>query len=85
MIQRSLVWALLEFNGREIEPVMKIASPVFSQRSELQGEPSHPARSPAQLIDYIFFSDDFELISPHVFDNSTTSDHHPVRSRLRLA
>ncbi len=134
MIQRSYLWTLLEFNGKEIEvfvthlshlphpnkirqeqvaelmaaitqsrrpwilmgdfnalpsepeiaALIKISSPVFAQQPELLAEMSYPAQDPTIRLDYIFFSDHFELLSQQIIDNGTTSDHRPIRSRLRL-
>jgi endonuclease/exonuclease/phosphatase family metal-dependent hydrolase len=82
-------WILIgDFNSLptspEISALMKIASPVFAQQPELLAEMSHPAQDPTMRIDSVFFSDDFELLSQQVVDNGTTSDHRPIRSRLRL-
>jgi endonuclease/exonuclease/phosphatase family metal-dependent hydrolase len=35
-------------------------------------------------IDYIFFSEHFELVEHNVLDNQGTSDHRPVLARLKL-
>ena len=71
-------------SGPEIAAVMAISSPVFARRPELLEELSHPAQDPVKRIDYIFFSDHFELLGQEVIDNGTTSDHRPIRTRLRL-
>jgi len=35
-------------------------------------------------IDYIFFSEHFELVEQKVLDNQGTADHRPVLARLKL-
>jgi len=82
-------WILMgDFNALPSEPeivaLTKISSPVFAQQPELFAEMSHPARDPVIRLDYILFSEHFELLSQQVVDNGTTSDHRPIRSRLRL-
>jgi endonuclease/exonuclease/phosphatase family metal-dependent hydrolase len=82
-------WILMgDFNalpsGPEIAALMEISSPVFAQQPELLAEESHPAQNPKMRIDYIFFSGHFELLGQEVVDNGATSDHRPIRSRLRL-
>lgn len=87
--QSQRPWILMgDFNampsGPEIAALMEISSPVFARRPELFEELSHPAQDPRKRIDYIFFSDHFELLGQEVIDNGVTSDHRPIRTRLRL-
>jgi len=82
-------WILMgDFNALPSEPeiaaLTKISSPVFAQQPGLFAEMSHPARDPELRLDYIFFSEHFELLSQQVVDNGMTSDHRPIRSRIRL-
>ena len=82
-------WILMgDFNALPSEPeiaaLVKISSPVFAQQPELLAGMSYPAQDPTIRLDYIFFSDHFELLSQQIIDNGTTSDHRPIQSRLRL-
>ncbi len=82
-------WILMgDFNALPTEPEISelkaISSAVFEQQPALLEEPSHPMTDPEIRIDYIFFSDHFELIEQQVVDTGGTSDHRPIRSWLKL-
>jgi endonuclease/exonuclease/phosphatase family metal-dependent hydrolase len=82
-------WILMgDFNAQPDEPeiveLLKMSNQVFTQKPELLKELSHDSLEPTMRIDYIFFSEHFELIEQKVLDNQGTSDHRPVLARLKL-
>ena len=82
-------WILMgDFNAQPHEPeiveLLKVSNPVFTQKPELLKALSHESLEPTMRIDYIFFSEHFELVEQKVLDNQGTSDHRPVLARLRL-
>jgi len=82
-------WILMgDFNAQPHEPeiveLLKMSNPIFTQKPELLKELSHESLEPTMRIDYIFFSEHFELIEQKVIDNQGTADHRPVLARLKL-
>ncbi|RLC15007.1 MAG: hypothetical protein DRI24_12035 [Deltaproteobacteria bacterium] len=82
-------WILMgDLNAQPHEPeiveLLKVSNPVFTQKPELLKALSHDSLEPTMRIDYIFFSEHFELIEQKVLDNQGTSDHRPVLARLKL-
>jgi endonuclease/exonuclease/phosphatase family metal-dependent hydrolase len=82
-------WILMgDLNAQPHEPeiveLLKLSNPVFTQKPELLEALSHDSLEPTMRIDYIFFSEHFELVEQKVLDNQGTSDHRPVLARLKL-
>lgn len=82
-------WILMgDFNAQPQEPeiveLLKVSNAIFTKKPELLKELSHGSFAPIKRIDYIFFSDHFELVEQQVLDNLGTTDHRPVYSRLIL-
>ena len=82
-------WILMgDFNAQPHEPeiieLLKVSNPIFTQKPELLKELSHESLEPTMRIDYIFFSEHFELVEQKVLDNQGTADHRPVLARLKL-
>jgi endonuclease/exonuclease/phosphatase family metal-dependent hydrolase len=50
----------------------------------LRGEQSISDLCRREGIDYVFFSEHFDLVDQEVLDNRGTTDHRPVRSVLKL-
>jgi endonuclease/exonuclease/phosphatase family metal-dependent hydrolase len=77
-----------DFNAQPHEPeiveLLKVSNPVFTQKPELLKALSHESIELTMRIDYIFFSEHFELVEQKVLDNQGTSDHRPVFTRLKL-
>ena len=82
-------WILMgDFNAQPHEPeiveLLKVSNSVFTQEPELLSEFSCHSLEPTMRIDYIFFSEHFQLLEHKVLDNQGSSDHRPVYARLRL-
>ena len=77
-----------DFNAQPQEPeiveLLKISNQVFTQKPELLKELSHESLEPTVRIEYIFFSEHFELVEQKVLNNQGTTDHRPVFARLKL-
>jgi endonuclease/exonuclease/phosphatase family metal-dependent hydrolase len=71
-------------NDPEIAAFTQVSHPVFRERPELLSEYSYPSEQPRLRLDYIFFSDHFDLVDQEVLDNQGSTDHRPIRSVLRL-
>jgi endonuclease/exonuclease/phosphatase family metal-dependent hydrolase len=68
----------------EIQALLEVAHPVLRERPELLSAPTHPALEPTQRLDYVFFSEHFDLLEQQVLDVRGSSDHRPVYVVLRL-
>lgn len=82
-------WILLgDFNATpdspEIRQILEIAHPLLRQQPKLLQEYSFPAAKPTRRIDYIFFSEDFNLKKMQVLNNGVSSDHRPIYAELEL-
>lgn len=82
-------WILLgDFNAQpdsgEVRAIEAVAHPLFRRHPAFLETPSFPSLKPTRRIDYIFFSQDFDLIKTEVLANGGTSDHRPVFAELNL-
>lgn len=88
LIQREAVPVIIagDFNstvhGWELRHIMKGLTDVFTARGKGWGGTYH-ARLPIFRIDHILVSPEWEIVSAHVPDMLTLSDHRPVVARLR--
>jgi len=69
----------------EIAAFAEVAHPVFRERLDLFAENTYPSARPRVRLDYVFFSNHFDLVDQTVLDNRGAADHRPIRSVLRLA
>lgn len=70
----------------EIEKLARASHPVFRERPELRRVLTYPAAVPRKRLDYVFFSDGFEVVKEEaVLDTRATTDHRAVAVTLRLA
>lgn len=87
--QSTRPWIVMgDFNSRpqdpEIQSILPLVHPIFRENDALLKEKSYPSLNPDFRIDYIFFSEEFELLKYAVLDNKQTSDHRPVYCELTL-
>ncbi len=86
--QSDKPWILIgDFNAEpdspEIKQVQAISHPLLRKPDQYKIM-SFPAAHPNRRIDYIFFSQDFELKKMEILNNGVTSDHRPIYAELLL-
>lgn len=75
-----------DWDQDEIEKLANVSSPIIRAHPGLRQVPSYPAGIPRKRLDYVFFSDDFEVVVEEVvLDTRSTTDHRAVTVTLRLA
>jgi endonuclease/exonuclease/phosphatase family metal-dependent hydrolase len=87
--QESRPWIVLaDLNAGpgdpELDLLLDLAHPDFRQRPELLAAPSSPSLTPVARIDHVLCSAHFAIEALEVVDTQGSSDHRPVRARLRL-
>ncbi|PIQ23828.1 hypothetical protein COW36_13375 [bacterium (Candidatus Blackallbacteria) CG17_big_fil_post_rev_8_21_14_2_50_48_46] len=82
-------WIVIgDFNAHpdsaEVQSLLKLAHPVFSQNKQLLQTLSFPSLQPQERIDYIFFSSQFSLRNQEIPATEGSTDHRPILTELIL-
>lgn len=72
-----------DFNALPDAPEIRLLCKVFSTGDPAGACPTFPSQSPEHKIDYIFFSNHWQLVEHRVYD-SRASDHLPLAVKLVL-